>query len=118
MGKATKPILKAFQKNLRKNQTDAELRLWQQLRHRRFQNFKFRRQQILQGYIVDFVCLEKKLVIELDGGQHTDQIEYDQRRTKKLEKDGFRVLRFWDNDMLNNSEDVLESIYHELLKEI
>jgi len=64
-------MLKTFQKHLRQNQTDAELRLWQQLRDRRFQNFKFRRQQILQGYIVDFICLEKKLIIELDGGQQS-----------------------------------------------
>jgi len=112
-------MLRTFQKELRKNQTDAELRLWQQLRGRRFQNFKFRRQQILQGYIVDFVCLEKKLIVELDGGQHAEQIAlaYDRKRTKKLQRNGFRVLRFWDNDMLKDSEEVLQVIYRELLNE-
>lgn len=108
-------MLKTFQKQLRRNQTEAELRLWQQLRDRRFQHYKFRRQQILQGYIVDFVCLEKKLIIELDGGQHAEQIEYDMKRSSMLEKNGFRVLRFWDHDMLKNSQIVLNAIYHELL---
>ncbi|MFT3742171.1 MAG: DUF559 domain-containing protein [Gammaproteobacteria bacterium] len=109
-------MLKTFQKTLRKNQTEAELRLWKHLRDRRFQNFKFRRQQILQGYIVDFVCLKRKLIIELDGSQHLEQVVYDIERSKKLEKEGFRVLRFWDNDMLKNSEKVLDVIYHELMR--
>ena len=110
-------MLKTFQKHLRQNQTDAELRLWQQLRDRRFQNFKFRRQQILQGYIVDFICLEKKLIIELDGGQHVEQEGYDIARSSRLERNGFRVLRFWNNEVLKNSGEVLEVIYRELLKE-
>jgi very-short-patch-repair endonuclease len=76
-------ILQTYQKALRKDQTDAELRLWQHLRNRRFQNFKFRRQHILQGYIVDFVCLRKKLIVDLDGSQHIEQSEYDTARTKK-----------------------------------
>jgi very-short-patch-repair endonuclease len=110
-------MLKTFQKKLRTNQTDAELKLWQELRDRRFQNFKFRRQCILQGYIVDFVCLKERLIIELDGGQHIEQIEYDRERTRKLESNGFRVLRFWDHDMLKNKEEVLQAIYQELLNE-
>jgi very-short-patch-repair endonuclease len=103
-------MLKRFQKTLRINQTDAENRLWYHLRSRRFQGWKFRRQHILQGYIVDFVCLERKLVIELDGGGHADQEIYDNHRTQVLEKDGFKVIRFWNNDVLSNLERVLETI--------
>ncbi len=103
-------MLKRFQKTLRTNQTDAESRLWYHLRDRRFQGWKFRRQHILQGYIVDFVCFERKLVIELDGGQHADQETYDNRRTQVLENDGFKVIRFWNNDVLTNLEGVLEMI--------
>jgi len=110
-------MLKTFQKELRKNQTDAEIQLWQQLRNRRLKGFKFRRQHVLQGYIVDFVCLEERLIIELDGGQHSEQVEYDTARTKKLAKLEFRVLRFWNNDVLNNQKVVLESIYFDLVKE-
>ena len=103
-------MLNRFKKTLRTNQTDAESRLWYHLRDRRFQGWKFRRQHILQGYIVDFVCLERKLVIELDGGQHAEQEAYDNRRTRVLEKDGFKVIRFWNNEVLTNTEGVLEMI--------
>src|SRR3990167_4253291 len=103
-------MLKKFQKELRTNQTDAESRLWYHLRSRRFQGWKFRRQHALHGYIVDFVCLKRKLVIELDGGQHADQQAYDNHRTHVLEKDGFKVIRFWNNDALSNLEGVLEMI--------
>ena len=102
--------LKRFQKALRTNQTDAEHRLCGHLRNRRFQGWKFRRQHILQGYIVDFVCLERKLVIELDGGQHADQETYDNHLTYVIEKEGFKVMRFWNNDVLINLEGVLETI--------
>jgi very-short-patch-repair endonuclease len=95
---------------LRSSQTNAEQRLWYYLRNRHFQGFKFRRQQTLQGYIVDFVCLERKLVIELDGGQHADQQTYDEIRTQKLQQEGFRVLRFWNNEVFTNIEGVLEVI--------
>ncbi|KAB2832516.1 MAG: endonuclease domain-containing protein [Caedimonadaceae bacterium] len=103
-------MLKRFQKSLRTNQTDAESRLWYHIRNRRFQGWKFRRQHILQGYIVDFVCLERKLVIELGGGQHADRKAYDNCRTRALEKDGFKVIRFWNNDVLTNLEGELETI--------
>src|SRR3990167_5999134 len=106
----TTEMLKKFQKALRTNQTDAERHLWYLLRSRRFQRWKFRRQHILQGYIVDFVCLERKLIIELDGGQHTDRKTYDNQRTRTLEKDGFKIIRFWNNDVLSNLEGVLETI--------
>ena len=103
-------MLKRFQKSLRTNQTDPEKTLWYHLRSRRFQGWKFRRQHILQGYIVDFVCLEKKLVVELDGGQHADQKTYDDKRTQDLEKNGFSVLRFWNSDVMTNLEGVLQVI--------
>jgi very-short-patch-repair endonuclease len=96
-------MLKHFKKSLRKLQTDAERVLWYRLRNRNFQNYKFRRQHILCGYIVDFLCLEKKLIIELDGGQHAETNEYDSARTLKLETDGFQVLRFWNNEIFNGS---------------
>jgi len=103
-------VLKRFQKKLRTNQTNAEGRLWHYLRSRRFEGWKFRRQHILQEYIVDFVCLERKLVIELDGSQHVEQESYDHHRTQVLEKNGFTVIRFWNNDVLTNLEGVLETI--------
>jgi very-short-patch-repair endonuclease len=107
-------MLDRFKKSLRHSQTDAENKLWYQLRSRHFQNYKFRRQHILCGYIVDFVCLHKKLVIELDGGQHAEQSEYDSARTQKLEADGFQVLRFWNNEIFDNLEGILEKIWQAL----
>jgi len=107
-------MLQKFQKLLRKKQTNAETLLWNYLRDRRLQEFKFRRQHIIQGYIVDFVCLKKKLVIELDGGQHATQQNYDNKRTQALEQDGFKVLRFWNNDVLENIEGVWDVINNTL----
>ena len=105
-------MLKQFKKFLRKSQTDAEGMLWYHLKNRNFQNHKFRRQHVLCDYIVDFVCLEKRLVIELDGGQHNEerQIKYDAIRTLKLSDDGFLVLRFWNNEIFTNIDGVLETI--------
>lgn len=103
-------MLKRFKKSLRASQTDAESVLWYHLRNRNFQDYKFRRQHILRGYIVDFVCLEKKLIIELDGGQHAERNEYDSARTLKLKTDGFQVLRFWNDEVFNNIDGVLEII--------
>ena len=97
-------------RSLRGASTDAERRLWTHLRGRRLGNLKFRRQYPISGYVVDFVCLELKLIVELDGGQHSKQAEYDAARTAVLEKGGFRVLRFWDNDVLMRLEEVLEEI--------
>jgi very-short-patch-repair endonuclease len=95
---------------LRKNQTDVEQILWKQLRNRRFYNYKFRRQFPIEPYIVDFACLELKLIIELDGGQHANSINYDGQRSLFLEKRGFKVIRFWNNDVIENSVGVLEAI--------
>jgi very-short-patch-repair endonuclease len=99
-------------KLLRKNMTDAERLLWRHLRSRQLSGQKFRRQQPLGRFIVDFVCLEKRLVIELDGGQHAEpgQAAYDAERTAWLEENGFRVLRFWDHEVLKNINAVKEMI--------
>jgi very-short-patch-repair endonuclease len=78
------------------------------------QGFKFRRQHVLQGYIVDFVCLEAKLIIELDGSQHAEQKNYDEKRTLKLKENGFQVIRFWNGEVLDFLEAVLEVIYSAL----
>ena len=101
-------------KRLRRTQTDAELKLWRHLRDRQMNGFKFRRQQPIGRYIVDFFCPESKLVVELDGGHHADQVQKDQRRTEFLNKAGYRVLRFWDNEVLSETEAVLQKIVEEL----
>jgi len=98
---------------MRQQPTEAEARLWNFLRAKQFFGLKFRRQQPWQNYIVDFVCHEIKLIIELDGGQHNeaDKLDYDQQRTAILELEGYQVLRFWNNDVLTNTDAVLETIH-------
>ena len=95
-------------RNLRRNESDAERKLWSKLRSRQFENLKFRRQQPLGKYIVDFVSFEKKIVIEVDGSQHNepDNAKHDLHRTKYFEDEGYVVLRFWNNDILTNIEGV------------
>ena len=100
-------------RTLRKRFTDAELKLWRHLRGRQIGGEKFRRQHPLGRYVVDFVCLEKKLVVEVDGGQHAAS-EYDKERTIWLESEGFRVIQFWNNEVLGDIGIVLEVIYWEL----
>ncbi len=95
---------------LRTDQTHAETLLWHQLRTRRFLQYKFRRQHPIAPYIVDFVCIERKLIVELDGSQHMTQVEYDEARTRFLEARGFVVLRFWNNDVMVRMDAVLEEI--------
>ncbi|MDO5640507.1 MAG: endonuclease domain-containing protein [Neisseria sp.] len=95
---------------LRTNPTEAEQRLWQQLRGKQLHGIKFRRQHNIGRYIVDFVNLERKLVIELDGGQHAEQLDYDHQRTAYLESQGFRVLRFWNHEVLQQTIEVLAEI--------
>lgn len=97
-------------KALRSNQTEAEQRLWYHLRAHRFMGLKFKRQKPIGRYIVDFVCLERRLIIELDGGQHTGQSVQDQRRDAWLRSRGYTVLRFWNNDVMQQMEGVLEQI--------
>ena len=99
-------------KNLRHNMTKEEVKLWNQLKNRQFMNLKFRRQVPIGNYIVDFICINKKLIIELDGGQHNElqNIEYDKSRTEYLEQHGYKVLRFWNNEIWNNFDGVIEKI--------
>ena len=89
---------------LRQNSTDAERKLWKVLRSRQLNGFKFRKQVEIDGYIVDFLCAERRVIVEVDGGQHTP--ERDARRTAYLESQGFRVIRFWNNDVLQNLDGV------------
>jgi NaMN:DMB phosphoribosyltransferase/very-short-patch-repair endonuclease len=106
----------SYARELRKNQTDAELLLWEILRAKRFMDLKFRRQHTVAPYIVDFYCDALKLVIELDGGQHAERQGYDQARTAFLESKGMAVKRFWNNQVLAETEAVLEAIYLEVLQ--
>ena len=91
--------------------TDAERKLWAMLRARQVDGMKFRRQHPFENYILDFVCIESKVVIEIDGGQHQEQRPADDIRTKVLEDAGFRVLRFWNHDVLLHPEAVAEKIW-------
>jgi adenine-specific DNA-methyltransferase len=101
-----------FAKKLRREQTDAERKLWFVLRDRQFGGFKFRRQQPIGPYVADFACFEAKLIIELDGDQHgSDQgMAYDQSRTSFLQKEGFRVLRFPNHEAERNLDEIMETI--------
>ncbi|WP_422732642.1 endonuclease domain-containing protein [Microbulbifer magnicolonia] len=102
-------------RKLRTNSTEAEQRLWYFLRAHRFMGLKFKRQKSIGRYIVDFVCLQPKLIIELDGGQHANQIRYDQQRDTWLRSQDFRILRFWNNQVLTQTQAVLDLIRHEIL---
>jgi very-short-patch-repair endonuclease len=99
-------------RNLRRKQTDAEKKVWSILRSRQFENSKFRRQKPIGKYIGDFVSWEKKLIIEIDGGQHNQEsgMKKDETRTKWLERKGYRVIRFWNNDVLLNLDGVATRI--------
>jgi len=97
-------------RSLRQSKTNAENRMWYFLRDRRLNGYKFVRECVLGPYIADFVCREKKLIIEVDGGQHMDAAEYDKQRTENLAKDGYRVLRFWNDEVFINIQGVLEAI--------
>jgi len=94
-------------KTLRKRSTDVEMLLWRYLRVRRMEGLKFRRQQPIGRYIVDFVCFEKKIIIEVDGGQHAIETKKDTERDEWLRSQGFKVLRFWNNEVLTNTQGVL-----------
>ena len=102
-------------RRLRREMTEVEARLWYQLRDRRLDGFKFRRQKPIGPYIVDFVCLDRRLIIELDGGHHALQVQADARREVFLQAAGFRVLRFWNHEVLANEAAVLERIHQGLL---
>ena len=104
-------LMKSRARSLRRKSTDAEVLMWQHLRSRRLLGCKFRRQVPIGKYIVDFLCEDPPMIIELDGGQHMDQQGYDQARSGWLVENGFRVLRYWNNDVLENMEGVLESLF-------
>ena len=99
-------------RNLRRNQTTVEEKLWSRLRDRQLEGHKFRRQVPRGTFVVDFACLRKKLIVELDGGQHSDseQRARDRARSAWLESEGYRVLRFWNHEVLMNMESVLEVV--------
>ena len=96
---------------LRKNQTDAERALWQRPRNRQLLGVKFCRQVPIKGYVADFAALEIKLIIELDGSQHIENKEADEIRTGFLQREGYKVIRFWNNDVLLRIDYVLEFIF-------
>jgi very-short-patch-repair endonuclease len=101
---------------LRVNSTDAERRLWYYLRDRRLSGYRFRRQVPLGRYVVDFACIRARLIVELDGGQHADSVIEDLERTKYFARGGFRVIRFWNDEVLQRTEAVLESILEALIQ--
>jgi very-short-patch-repair endonuclease len=100
-------------RDLRQESTEAERRLWSALRDRRLRGYRFRRQHPVSDYIVDFACTRCRLIVEADGGQHANSIA-DERRTARLEAEGWRVLRFWNNDVLANTEGVVLTILAKL----
>ena len=104
-----------FARALRHNQTDTERELWHLLRGRELAGFKFRRQVPLGEFVADFVCLSERLIVELDGGQHLGRADHDARRTAWLESQNFRVLRFWNNDVFQHREAVLQTILSSLV---
>jgi very-short-patch-repair endonuclease len=97
---------------MRRNMTDAELKLWHELRAHRLMELSFRRQYPIGHYIVDFACPSKRLIVELDGSQHADDaaIEYDRQRTRALEADGWTVQRFWNDDVMKDTDGVCQHI--------
>ena len=120
MHKRTTPKIFGRAKELHREMTPAEAKLWSHLRAHRMGDIHFRNQHAIGIYIVDFphkgaMCApHKKLIIELDGGQHLEQEEYDEERTTFLQSKGYRVLRFWNNDVTNNIDSVLCAIYDAL----
>ncbi|MBU1374595.1 MAG: DUF559 domain-containing protein [Alphaproteobacteria bacterium] len=97
-------------RELRRNDTDAEARLWNALRARRLGGWRWRRQAPWGPYFLDFHSVEARLVVEVDGGQHAEQVDYDARRTLYIERSGLRVLRFWNHDVLTNRDGVCATI--------
>jgi very-short-patch-repair endonuclease len=111
-------VANALARKLRSNSTDAERKLWRHLRTLKSQGFHFRRQVPIDGFIVDFACYSARLVIELDGGQHNvdEHARADRAPDRHLESQKFKVLRFWNNDVLRNTEGVMEQVTSALLR--
>jgi very-short-patch-repair endonuclease len=101
-----------FARELRRRQTEAEKKLWPKLRNRQSQGVKFRRQQLIGHYIVDFASLENRIIVEIDGSQHNERgiTEKDEERTIWLKEKGYHVLRFWNNEVMKNVDGVLKMI--------
>ncbi|HEX2995588.1 MAG TPA: endonuclease domain-containing protein [Anaerolineales bacterium] len=110
MHKRTTPSTFGYAKQLHRQMTPAEVRLWARLRAHRLNGVHFRNQHAIGKYVVDFCAPRRKVIIELDGSQHLDQEEYDKERTRCLEAQGYKVIRFWNNDVMNNIEGVILSI--------
>jgi len=106
--------LKPFARHLRQRSTDAERKLWRLLRNRQCGGYKFRRQVEIDQFIVDFACLDQKMIIEIDGGHHLQEQRSDKFRSREFESRGYRVLRFWNHEVLNETTTVLEAIYRAL----
>ena len=105
----------AAARKLRRTSTDVERKLWYRIRDKQLADFRFRRLRPIGKYIVDFICLEAKLIVELDGGQHANDVVYDERRTAFLTSLGYWVLRIWNNEVIENLDGVLERLHVELL---
>jgi very-short-patch-repair endonuclease len=104
------PLLQSRARRLRNEATDAERLLWRHLRHRQIAGYRFRRQIPVAGFIADFASLEAKVVVELDGGQHLDRADHDKQRDRLIEAQGFLVLRFWDNQVFQDTQAVPDEI--------
>jgi very-short-patch-repair endonuclease len=110
---AKQPLTRS--RTLRHDSTEAEKHLWSILRNRNLEGWKFRRQVTIDSYVVDFCCIAARLIVELDGGQHADaRKRYDDVRTRELEARGFRVVRFWNSEVLTGTEGVIQEISHSL----
>ena len=110
MHKRTTPKVFGHAKQLHRNMTPAEVKLWARLRAHRLEGVHFRNQHAIGNYVVDFCAPRKKLIIELDGSQHIEQEEYDKERTKYLESKGYTVIRFWNTDVMNDIDGVIRAI--------
>ena len=111
--KRSTPVIMHRAGELRNEATPAERKLWAYIRNEQL-GVKFRRQHAIGNYVPDFVCVKKKLIIELDGGQHTEQAEYDNERTKFLESQGYKVIRFWNKDVMNDINGIIRNIQFSL----
>jgi very-short-patch-repair endonuclease len=101
-------------RQLRRDSTEAELRLWSHIRMKNLDGARFRRQYPIEGFIVDFCCTKEKLIVEVDGSQHLENVAHDDERTRLLQRQGFRVLRFWNGDVMQNVDAVVEVIFEAL----
>lgn len=117
MNKEHPKLHRELARTLRNNMTTAERQLWQALRKRQLNGYRFRRQVVLGRYITDFVCLEARLVIELDGNHHHEQHDYDRERDNWMQQQQFQVLRFWNHEVLHHQYSVLQQIHRALQRQ-